>query len=215
MHILQKKLLELIDKDNGLNIMSLRKIAALVGETHPQKIKHHLSQLENKGLIKIEKESGLIKKNKKGALKESALIAIPIIGAANCGDALIFAEECFEGFLRVSEKILQNNKKNLFALKAEGNSMNKANIHGKAIDEGDYVIIDGSYQAPRNGDYVLSVIDGMANIKKIILDKENNQIILLSESTQNLSPIYIHLKDNPNYLINGKVTQVIKKPKSN
>lgn len=43
--------------------------------------------------------------------------------------------------------------------------MNKANVNGKTIEDGDYLIIDSDYRSPRNGDVVLSVIDDMANIK--------------------------------------------------
>ncbi len=63
----------------------------------------------------------------------------------------------------------------------------------------------------KNGDIVLSIIDGMANIKKFFLDKEHGQAILMSESTKEFPPIYIHEDDD--FMINGKVVQVIKTPK--
>jgi len=88
--------------------------------------------------------------------------------------------------------------------------MNRAEIDGKKIDDGDYVIIDSQNCEAKDGEVVLSVIDGMANIKKFSVDEENNQIVLVSESTQNFPPIYIHQDDD--YMINGKVIQVIKKP---
>src|ERR1700679_3939988 len=45
MHPLQEKILALIDSHN-LGQMTLREIGELVGERFPQKIKHHLVQLE-------------------------------------------------------------------------------------------------------------------------------------------------------------------------
>ena len=51
----------------------------------------------------------------------------------------------------------------------------------------------------------------MANIKKYVLEKENERILLISESTKNYPPIIIHWDDD--FLINGKVIDVIKKPK--
>ena len=66
----------------------------------------------------------------------------------------------------------------------------------------------------KNGDYVLSIIDGMANIKRYFRDLEYQRIILLSESSASISPIFIHRDDMDNYLVNGKVIQVIKKPKT-
>jgi len=89
--------------------------------------------------------------------------------------------------------------------------MNQANVDGKNIEDGDYVIIDSEDRAPENGDVVVSVIEGMANIKKFIHDKKNKQIALLSQSTKDLSPIYVHEGDD--YFVNGKVVQIIKKPK--
>ena len=89
--------------------------------------------------------------------------------------------------------------------------MNKASINGQCIEDGDYLIIDSDYRSPKNGDVVLSVIDDMANIKKYIFDEENNQIVLVSQSTKDIPPIYVHEDDS--FMINGKVIQVIKKPK--
>lgn len=209
MHIIQKKLLELC-KARNLGGMTLREIGKLVGEIYPQKIKHHLVQLEKRGLIKINKERGLIK-HVEPMGRTSGLLSIPILGTANCGEATIFADECIESYLRVSPKVLRKKSTSLFAIKAVGNSMNRAEVNGQSIIEGDYVIIDKDEQSPENNDYVLSIIDGAANIKKFVRDKKNNQVVLLSESTQDYPPIYIHEKDFSDYIINGKVIQVIKK----
>lgn len=211
MHIIQQKLLKLSGRHN-LGEMKLRQIARLIGENHPQKIKHHLNQLEKGGFIKFDKRKKIIERIRLGAIKKTNFFAIPILGSANCGKATIFADENLEGYLKVSGKLLKK-KEGVFAIKAEGHSMNRANINGQFIDDGDYVIIDNKNRVPNNGDYVLSVIDDVANIKKFIFDKENNQIVLLSESTEKLPPIYIHPKDFSRYIVNGKVIQVIKKPK--
>jgi SOS-response transcriptional repressor LexA len=48
----------------------------------------------------------------------------------------------------------------------------------------------------------------MANIKKYLLDKKNSRIALLSESTQEYSPIFIH--ENDDFKINGKIVDVVK-----
>ena len=85
-------------------------------------------------------------------------------------------------------------------------------VKGNTIEDGDFVIIDKNDKNPNNGDYVLSIIDDVANIKKFVRDRKNKQIILLSESTEDLPPIYIHPKDFSEYIIGGKVIQVIKKP---
>ncbi|MFO1518798.1 MAG: S24 family peptidase [bacterium] len=209
MHKLQKALLELVSK-RDLAGMTLREIGEFIGEPHPQKIKHHLGQLKAKGFLSAENQpvgasAGKIKVSPLGFL------SIPILGAANCGEAQLFADEFFEGYLQVSPSMVPK-RKELFAVKAVGSSMNRANVEGKTIDEGDYVIVDRGETKPKDGDYVLSIVGGQANIKRFVKDTANKQILLLSESSQDLPPIYIHFKDLSHYHVNGKVVQVIKKP---
>ena len=126
---------------------------------------------------------------------------------------MVYAEQNIEGYLRISGRLLSK-RKDIFAIKASGYSMNKANINGECIEDGDYVVVDPNCRAPRNGDYVLSIIDGVANIKRYFNDKDNKRIILLSESSMSVMPIFIHYQDLDNYLVNGKIIQVIKKPKT-
>jgi repressor LexA len=208
MHKIQEKILDVAGKKN-LSQMTLREIGELVGDKFPQKIKHHISQLEKKGLLRIDKKKGIFQRASSGAIKNTLLISIPIVGTANCGPATIFAENNIEGFLKVSVNLLVK-KKGLFAIKASGLSMNKANIKGKSIEDGDYVLVDSEDNIPSTGDIILSVIDGMANIKRYVWDEGNHQVILVSDSTKDMPPIYLH--DGDDFMVNGKVTQVIKKP---
>ena len=194
----------------NLTGMTLRQIGELIGEKYPQKIKHHLDQLEKRGMIKIDKKNKDISRVTKGVIRNTDFISVPIVGAANCGPATIFANENVEGYLKISKKILRKCK-NIFAIRAQGLSMNKATINGNTIEDGDYLIIDSTDTTPRSGDIILSVIDDMANIKKYIWDEINNQIVLASQSTKDIPPIYIHEDDS--FMINGKVIQVVKKPK--
>ena len=120
----------------------------------------------------------------------------------------ILAEENLEGYLKVSKSMVGKAKK-VFAIRASGKSMNKARIGGKySIEDGDYVIVDPNDKNPRNGDYVLSVINGCANIKKFLVNEKEGQIALVSESTENFLPIYINQDDN--FIVNGIVKNVIK-----
>ncbi len=85
------------------------------------------------------------------------------------------------GYVRVSSKLLlSKNYKDLFALKVAGTSMNQANINGKPINDGDYAIVDGSKRSPKNGDYIIAVVDQLANLKRFLFDKQNKQVVLLS-----------------------------------
>ena len=212
MHSLQEKILNISDEHN-LGQMSLREIGRLVGEKSAQKIKHHLLQLEKNGLIQMDRLAKVMVKTRPGMSARNSLIAIPIFGTANCGPATAYAQQETKGYLRVSGKLLSK-RKGVFAIKASGYSMNKANINGESIEDGDYVVVDPKYRSVKNGDYVLSIIDGVANIKRYFNDNENKRIILLSESSASFSPIFIHYDDLDRYLVNGKIIQVIKKPKT-
>jgi SOS regulatory protein LexA len=210
MHKIQENLIKLLEEKN-VNGMTLREIGDLIGEQFPQKIKHHLEQLERKGFVSMDSKNKMYeKKNAEKSSATSPFFSIPIVGCANCGPATIFANENVEGYLKISKNILDRCK-NIFAIKAHGLSMNKASVKGQTIEDGDYLIIDSDNTVAANGDIVLSVIDEMANIKKYVWDEANNQVVLMSESTQEIPPIYIHEDDS--FMINGKVIQVIKKPK--
>jgi len=209
MHQIQESLLQIIRREN-LGSLTLREIAERIGETFPQKIKHHLDQLEKKGFIIQDRQKNIIKFIDHMKKKASSLISVPIVGAANCGPATIFATENVESYLKISPTLLKRHK-NIFAIKAQGLSMNKALIDGKRIEDGDYLIIDSDDIYPQNGDIILSVIDSMANVKRYVWDEENEQVVLVSDSTHDIPPIYIHSDDQ--FIINGKVVQIIKKPK--
>jgi len=206
MHNIQEKLLGLINNKN-ISGMSLREIGSEIGISSAQQIRHHLYQLEKKGFIRIDtKNKEIIKTPKKSA--DGMFMSLPIVGSANCGPAEIFADERIEGYLKVSPKMVPHGSR-LFVLRASGNSMNKATIKNKSIEDGDFVVVDANKNSAESGDYVVSVIDGSANIKKFVVDRQNERIVLKSESTQNYLPIFIHEDDY--YLINGKVVDVIKK----
>lgn len=211
MHPIQQKLLRLADTTN-LGSMSFRDIGKIIGDIHPQLVKHHLEQLEKRSLILWNKDKKIIKKVKSGVVSNSDFITVPVVGFANCGEATAFADEHIDRHIKISTKFIKN-KREIFAIRAVGSSMNKANINGKSINDGDYVIIDSKEKNVRTHDYVLSIIDDVANIKKVFFDKNNKQIILFSESTHSYPPIYIDTSEAAKYLVNGKVIQIIKNPK--
>lgn len=213
MHSIQQKVLRLLD--NGpLEGVTLREIGERIGQPDsPQKIKHHLEQLATKGFLKLDKKNNRIEKVVNN--QETKLVALPIMGSANCGEATFFAENDIEGYLQVTKTVLGafvTRIKDLFVLRAVGSSMNRAQVVGEAIEDGDYVIVDKKQQEPREDQYVVSVIGGVANIKKIHIDAKREQIVLVSESNQDLPPIYIHSSDLDEYLIAGTVIKVMKHP---
>ena len=217
MHPLQKKILDATAGKDWVTI-KLREFGRQLSEEHPQMIKYHLYKLEESGYIQIKRNPDLsfdIKNlNRPGEITSAGggWMTIPVLGAANCGQAATYADHADEGYLRVSDKLVKP-KKGLFAIRAIGDSMNRADVEGRTIEDGDYVIIDSTYRRPKNNDYVLSIIGDVANIKRFYFDKTNDQVVLLSESSKELPPIYIHPEYDSHYLVNGKVISVLKRPK--
>jgi SOS-response transcriptional repressor LexA len=219
MHPIQECLLKLSKREN-LAQLSLREMAVRIGmpDESPQKIKHHLMQLQKKGFLSIDRAKGVMNRSSSepdlvsGLLKETAsLFSIPVIGTANCGPATLFAEENFQGFLRASSKLVGRHRPNgLYAVKADGVSMNRAEIKGRRIEDGDYVIVDAEDTDVNSKDVVLAIVDGKATIKRFIDDRANGQIVLMADSSYDYAPIYLDPTDE--FIISGKVVSVIKKP---
>ena len=220
MHKIQQQILAL-SKDNNLAQLSLREVASAIGmpEESPQKIKHHIEQLERKGFINIDRANGIMTRtDMQPSVADSVLestssvFSIPVLGSANCGPARLYAEENYEGFLKVSSKLIGRAKPSgLYAIKAEGNSMNLADVNGKKIEDGDFIIIGSKLRIAHSNDIVLAIVDNKATVKRFINDKVNEQVVLMADSTYNYDPIYLHASDD--FSISGKVINVVKKPK--
>jgi SOS-response transcriptional repressor LexA len=212
MHPIQEGILELAATRN-IAKLSLRELGRMVTgtEQQPQKVKYHRDCLVEDGYLRFDKERDVYERVLRGE-KHTGFISLPIVGAANCGPALQIAEQDIEGYLCLSEKFLPQNHNGLFIIRATGSSMNAAKVNGKkTINSGDFVIIDGNARQPKNNDYVLAVAEGNANIKKF-RKEVGGRVMLLSESTEDFPPIYIHQEDKTNFFINGKVIDVLKKP---
>ena len=211
MNILQTQLLNLIASTPEIGSFSLRKIAELLGaKGKPQTAKYHLQQLEKRGLIQMNLGEDVLKLVQKGYnyTIKSPLFAIPIVGAANCGPAITYADQKVDSYLKISSSLLPRNKNRLFAVKVDGDSMNQARVKGKTIESSDYVLVDKETYKYNDGDVVLAIIDGLATIKEFYLDMAHNRIALKANSNHEYMPIYIGEEDR--FIINGKVVDVIK-----
>lgn len=210
MHPTQQKILNLASsitiKDNNPRI-----IAKLIEIKNPQNIVHHIKQLSNNGYISID-DNHNIKVERQDRSTNEQLFQIPVCGSANAGPAITFAEENIEEYLGVpASEIGRSSKKGLFLVRVDGDSLNNTReLRGGPARTGDYALIDGNNRNPMSGDYVLSVIDGMANLKRFFVERENRRIALRSESTIDIKPIYIKEEFFQDYMINGVILRIIK-----
>lgn len=209
MHETQKKILALLES-KGQIFLKYAQICRDIDEKHIQTVKHHLAQLEKLGYITIDYTKKIVRKAREESSKPMNFSKIPFYGTANCGSPLAYAEDLEQGFLKVSSSIVAD-PADLIAVQAVGNSMNDSRITGGPIEDGDFIVVDTKKKNPNNADYVLSVIDDGANIKRIYFDDQNEYVVLRSESTdENFRDIIIDAGDS--YSVVGTIKAVIKKP---
>ena len=91
-------------------------------------------------------------------------VAVPLVGEAPAGPLMV-AEENIEGWFRLPKAALKPQSAKFFLLRVKGNSMNRANVEGRQIENGDFVVIRQQPVAEK-GDIVVALIDGEATIKR-------------------------------------------------
>ncbi|NCU31169.1 hypothetical protein EOM57_05195 [Candidatus Saccharibacteria bacterium] len=206
MHQVQQKLLDIAKLGN---IENLRRVdlVEMVNCEYPSQITHHLNQLVKRGDL-VRKDGRLVP-----ALKTNAgLLLIPVMGEADCGEATKYADGRLVDNLAVSPSMLQPKLSDkLYALVARGDSMNRAEVGGKTIEDGDYIIIEKhDNYTPKDGDIIVSIIAGLANVKRLRRDNARQRILLLSESHRQSDFAPIIISENDDFAVEGRVVDVIK-----
>jgi len=138
----------------------------------------------NKGFIQIIKD----------------IIDIPVLGTADCGEPLSFAEDYIEDHIQISKKFIKGDQNDYFFVKAKGDSMNKEGIKDKS-----YVLVRKGQNVSGNGENVLAVVNGLGTIKKFYRQKD---AIFLSPNSTNLKhkPIVLHPEED--FFVSGLVERV-------
>jgi repressor LexA len=158
----------------------------------------YLGVLEERGFVqRFEKARGI------RLLKEVVdnLVGIPLLGNANCGEALNFAEDYIEDSISISKKYIKGDKKDYFFVKAIGDSMDKAKI-----ESGDLVLVKKIKGEPKLGDRVVAVINGLGTIKKFHKIDEYTPVLMPESRNQDHQPIILHKDDQ--ITICGRVEKV-------
>jgi SOS-response transcriptional repressor LexA len=157
----------------------------------------YIRALEEKGFLQnFKKERGI------RLLSETVknFIAIPLLGNANCGEALSFADDYAEDRINISKEYINGDQNDYFFVKATGNSMDKSKIN-----DGDLVLIKKTRDKPQPNDVVVVVVNGLGAIKKF--QEVDGVPVLLPDSTNaEHKPIILHPEDQIN--ICGKIEKI-------
>ena len=170
---------------------SIRQMMTAMGLKSPAPIQSRLKHLQEKGHISWQEGKArtlqLISKVKEG---------IPVLGSVAAG-GLIETYPGFDEQLDVSDIL---NKKGVFALTVNGDSMIDANIKS-----GDVMVVDRALD-PTNNSIVLAVLDGEFTVKRI---KKSSDELYLMPANENYQPVKV--TSDIDFQIWGVVTFIIHK----
>lgn len=208
---LQTKVLNLLRAYDAPNT-TYRELGDKLGGKHPYSIQQAIDGLVRKGYLIRNEKTKEVTIPKAPSDGKVPFLNIPVLGGVSCGLATDMAYDTPAGTITVTPSVATIKRpERTFALIARGDSMTKANINGKHVESGDYVVIEkASYANVRSGDYVVSRYNDMYNLKKIKLDLVNERFILLSESDLDIPPIIVAAEDAEYFDIEGVAVDIIR-----
>ena len=182
------------EKENPTGYALQKYLESCGGRDSLKSVMQVIEALEKKDLVKRDKSHKLYLVENDSFANFKNIFSVPVYGLASCGEALAYAEDNVDGFLRISKSLFRKvDSAKLFAVKALGDSMDK-----NGINDGDYVIFEKYENGGEEleGHIVVAVINGMATIKKY--KKVSDDIIgLFPHSTNTIhQPIFIHANDS-------------------
>lgn len=130
----------------------------------------------------------------------AVFVDVPIVGEAPAGP-LLAAEENLQGWIRLGRSRVPSDR--LFLLRVRGDSMNRATVQGRTIENGDLALVRQTSSA-ESGEIIVALIDGQATIKR--LKRGPHYVVLRPDSanTDHKPFIVEHLE------VQGVVIEVIK-----
>lgn len=191
---------------------TIREIMAKLDVAYPRGVQRHLEALEKKGYItrdprasrgiRLVETAGATSRTDHGpgwqeALSELAdsVFRVPVLGRIPAGGPML-AEENVEDWVTLPTS-LADAKKDVFILKAQGDSM-----IGAGIFDGDLLVVQPT-QDPKHGDIVAALIGDDATVKRFI--QKDNLAYLKAEN-----PNYDNIYPDRDWSVQGKVTAVVR-----
>ncbi|MEY4731237.1 MAG: hypothetical protein RL681_183 [Candidatus Parcubacteria bacterium] len=130
-------------------------------------------------------------------------VMIPLVGEAPAGPMMV-TEQNITNWIRLPKKFLKPAAGTYFLLRVRGNSMNKAEVIGGKIEDGDLVLIRQESTA-NAGDIIVALIDGAVTIKRL-MGKPGNWFLRPETTEQGHYPIVL----DERFRVQGIVTMVVK-----
>ncbi len=163
---------------------TVREIAKAMGVSSPATIHAHLSNLEEKGMIKKENSKNraieLLVENEY-LDKNDDIVQVPLLGKITAGSPIEAIENPGEYFA-LPTNLIPNNKE-IFTLYVSGDSMINVGIY-----DGDIVIVERTNEA-RNGDIVVAMTDdNEVTLKTFYKEKDH---VRLQPENDNMEPIIL------------------------
>lgn len=160
-------------------------------------VAQYLNVLQDRGYIqKFNKARGI--RVISGGIRN--FVSLPLLGRANCGEALSYADDVAEDYIDISNEYIEGNEENYFFLNAVGDSMNKS-----GIKDGDLVLVKKIEGNPNENQSVVAVINGLGTIKKF-RHIDSTPVLLPNSTNPEHKPIILHPDDQVS--ICGKVVRV-------
>jgi repressor LexA len=151
------------------------------------------------------KEKGYLDNTRGLSIPDSSeKVQIPLVGNVACGVPLL-ASENIEAYIPYDASKIHGTSQDYFFLRAVGDSMNKTDILGKTIDDGDYVLIKKQPSA-NPGSRIVALIGDEATIKKMVPGE--GCVRLEPESTNPDNKPFLLFDP---FFVQGVVADVIKK----
>ncbi len=193
----QKEIIDFLDDyiaEHGY-APTLEEIGTKFGLSSPATVHKHLTNLEDKGLIRR-------KWNHSRALevlpqkKKSAAVDLPLLGQVAAGRPIEAIET--PGTIAVPDDLVR--REHSYALRVKGDSM----IEDGILD-GDFIVVE-ERPVPENGDTVVALVNGEATVKRFFREKSGK--IRLQPANEKMTPLIVREKE---FSSRGRVVAVLRR----
>lgn len=183
---------------------TLGELAERLGFKSVQTAADRLTGLQRKGLIRRSPHGrrGIEILERSSFDGSSRMVSIPLVAFVGADQATVFAQQEYDQFLRVEERLLDGHR-DIVAMRVRGSSMREAGIF-----DGDYIFVEPGEGAPyKNGEFVVAIVEEQTVVKEFYT---NGRVIELRPRSKDprYEPIIIS-SGREDFKIIGRVINVL------